>query len=1304
MDLNVMPWIKQLSALEAAMGGAGIVAVCAALWVWFQKPDLAGLAKIGEQRGLAKGLCAWLLRNLHKVKEAAAFLTTQREWRYEQPWVLMLGEQSAGKTSLLRSVSMAERQTPPERTSQLQASGTEWVFFRKGVIIDPDGRMPAANPGSGEARDWGKTIKQLQSLRPERPMDGLILCVSARSLLGMDSASQALLAANLYRQLLQLQERIEFMLPLTVVITQCDCIGGFTSFWRSQEGSRRSELFGYSAPSQAQSFTPSQWVDDAFETLMVRLRSLQVEIAAREQKIRGADEFFLFPRHLQCLQAPLQVLLETVFRASAWQAGYLFRGMFFTGSPDADGELQAAARADVAFVDALFSRRALAEPGLARPTRTGIFSRNGLIRSLQYGSIAAAICMFTALFFAGERVSSQVETLTSALEQLKNATPDAVRHGDCLDSDAVYPLLTEVSAINHNTHYWAIPASWVDTRIDTRSDAGIEKGAIGQVLMPTLACRLENRVKELMALANRLHTPIERETFQSLRTKLRDRLQAFRELEDNLARYNALAERGRDMDRGELLDTLAQVSLYAFGTELPPEVMHERGALSEGFGKDADKPELPHQMREDFSQEVIRLSSGLRDSLHQEVVRGASMLASLNRGDTPVLDNTRRFAEWLTWTEKSWLLSSPLSSPCEEIRQSLTQDISQLVNRYAYAKSLWRELERFDKDHCFKPEMLALADLRQAPYGVIFVPRKPVGLQLAEGLRAELDGLPALVQLSFMRLKDTRAFTCVGGSEGFRQSDVVEASSYITEYEKFVQQMKLPPIGQGERPLYDKLARLSLARVLDDTMQRAQIEPASNPVQQVSFEAVTRADQQLANLSKGLSNGLNSLRTVLNRYSDYGSPSSAVLVRQCARNFAYDSLSRISALAESNRLYAPVASTGTDHMFDLGTLPIQKEYLSRQLARAQVLSGYAMPFVDLLQGTHSVNDTERSATSTEDYWRRTIDEINAYTQGKEPTGQVGNLDNYFIKQLGDLSYGGCLKQLAAYQSPAFGNDLFSERRRPLERLVEQRCSNRRVAQAMETYLALAQRFNRELAGHYPFAPASAPDARSSVVRQFFLDYVQQRATLDDAMGVLNVEKWRAAHAFVSELDTISSFFASNLLAGDGDSGAPIRLNLLFNVQTRGTSGSEQLVSWLLSSGSRAAGIPNRLSTLDWQIGESLALDLSWANRSVWAPIAESNQLDLSVDGNTATFVASQPWSVLRLIDRHKVNDSQGLVRGGLLLGFSIPQQKEPTTGKAERGRVNVYLGLRLSAADPKSQTEIKLQLPNRFPTGAPVDF
>ena len=137
------------------------------------------------------------------------------------------------------------------------------------------------------------------------------------------------------------------------------------------------------------------------------------------------------------------------------------------------------------------------------------------------------------------------------------------------------------------------------------------------------------------------------------------------------------------------------------------------------------------------------------------------------------------------------------------------------------------------------------------------------------------------------------------------------------------------------------------------------------------------------------------------------------------------------------------------------------------------------------------SDTPQTAA----FWSNTREEIDRYTKGKEPAGQIANLDAYFVAQLTGMTYANCAGVLAAYTSPEYGNDLFSDRRRKLERQVQLRCSDRRQAEAEALYGALATRFNRDLAGRYPFGEPGARDAGVAATRAFFVDYAVQRESI-----------------------------------------------------------------------------------------------------------------------------------------------------------------------------------------------------------------
>lgn len=1298
--------LGNIDIFKTSLMVAGVLVAIVILAVIVRRLRGPAILSAGGKDGKC-GICARVWAYIKRFLDAIDYLSTRREWRYKQPWLLVVGEQGAGKSSLIESVSATWRHHPPPHADQLQAEGMQWSYFRYGVLIDGDGNLAAAEPGSDQGKQWDKGLEQLNALRPERALDGIVLCVSARTLLHAKQSQRVALAENVNRQISLLQASVEFMLPAYVVVTQCDDIPGFTAFWQSQDGARRGEMVGYSAIAQDQTLQPSAWAETAFDRIGARMREVQVDVAALSEKIDDVDGFFLFPGHFRSLRDPLALWLETVFRTTAWQSGYLFRGMYFTGSVEANGASVEGPRDDVDFVDALVSEKLLREPALARPTRQGIWSRNTLIRRMQIAAVAAGIGLFVALGVAGYRVSKQVELIVGAIDSLEKIAPriPAAGSGECLAREDVYPLLAHVSKIDTRSRYLFIPLSWVDGRLTSGSATVIGRSMVEKVLMPTLSCVLEQRAGELLA-STRGVTSTPTSVLSQQRDDFRTLIVDARSLEENLLRFKTLSSSSGAMEERELISTLDGLLRYAYDEALPPEAWRKGGVLDDAFRDIADvqPPVMPNGLHARLAAAMDARSASLRAALAREVTVGDDLLTRLDEGQPPILDNTRRMGLWLAWVQRSWLGSSPERNPCQEIVNANKADVDALIAYYGDIPSMEGMLQRFGAKQCHQPEMQTLATMTMAPYGPMFVAGKD-GLVMAPELQGELSGLPALVSLPFMQLTSARPFACVGAAAEWRSNEIAEAAGYLQQYEAFAKSRKLPKLQlpklpDGARPLYDTLARASLAHALDDALRRAQRIP---PESQADLEAATRTNAQLTRVGDELTRGMDSLKTVLNAYVTYGFSDGGAEVRQCARGFAADNLGGVDALADSSLLYAPTVAVGTDSMFTFGGLPVTKDYLARPVARAEVLAGYADPFLTLLSNTPGVDDAWRDTPQTAAFWRSTRDELDRYTKGKETAGQVANLDAYFLTQLTGMTYANCASVLAAYTSPEFGNDLFSDRRRKLERQVQLRCTDQRQAQAEALYGALATRFNRDLAGRYPFGEAGARDAGLAATRTFFLDYAGQRDNIAAALNAMNNDRWRSAKRFIADLDTAAAFFANNVGA-PGDM-AVVGLTPVFPAETARAAGSDQMLTWRLDVEGAESVFPNGLNALQWYPGDSVALHLRWAARSQWRPQADPAQPGLTVQDASASFDASGPWALLRFIDTYRLPDTSKKEPDQILLGFSVPVQSQVAgaDGKPARSEAKVFMTWLLTGVDAKTQTQKTIALPATFPRSAPVE-
>lgn len=1270
---------------------------------------------------------------LQRLLRAIDYLRTRREWRYRTPWILLLGQENAGKSSLLASMPPEHRQPLQGKQHQLAVSGADWQFFGNGFLIDPKGSWPAAaaaGENSKDAKEWTRVLDEIDALRPERALDGIVLVVSATTLQHASAADRLILAENARQQLRTVQERFEFALPVYVVVTATDMVEGFAAFWRAQPEQRRSEIFGWSAPSQLNNGLPAEWADAAFDHIGLQLKALQVDAAVTCERIAAidVDQFFLFPRHLQQLRAPFSQWISTVFQPSAWQAGFFCRGIYFTGHVAPSGNTASKLerpRTDLAFVSDLVLKKVLAEPRLGRPTRQGVWSRSSLIRSIQLGAIAVIATLLLAFAIATVQVNYQVDAVIASLKQMQqlDQPPASSSSTVCIAQEPVYQLLDQIARIDANTTHWSIPLSAIDSRLSKKSARRIADTAFQNVILPGLACQLRQRADELIGASSTDST-----TYTQSVTALYDTIEQVETLERNRTRFDSLTG-APPYTKGQLsLPEFIALVEYAYRNPLSAKVKTAKSVLPTVLAANSSKTKLslPSNFKQSTSTQIAQQAGQVHRQLQQELSEGSRLLTKLEQKQEPVLTHTKEFANWLTWVRKSWLGSSTDINPFKQIQADLTAKLNPLTRQYGYTDpALAAASKQFGNNTEYQSAMKMLSNLQMPSYGQLFTVQNKV-LDLNPKLATEQAGLNALMALDFMQVDSPAPFICQSKISGWSASRIAMANNYAQEYDRFARNQGLPSTTStpDQRPLYDRLARYQLELAMNDSLRLAQI-PAASATPQVGIDYTSQGDSRAAQESADFNKLLQPILGLQQVYRDKEFNSGATIA-QCVRNFAANSLGQIQSLADQSQLYqaapnnADTSAASDAAFFDLGSVPVIKDYLASQIDRVEVLTRYATPFVNYLNNSDAPATTQRSNTEGAPYWNNTIVELNSALQAKDPNGQAALLDNLFLKQFPGLTNANCAATLAAYKPEASGNDLFSTRRQQLEKQVELRCKGVRHSQAYTDYNALAARFNRELAGHYPFAPIDTNnDSDTATVKNFFTDYAVDGPALRQSLNGLNDQYWDDARQFLDQLDAVAQFFQGNLIASDAASAstgsaaksaagtssannnAPaIKLTVVFRAQASDSPGSNQVVNWSLSSGSKSIGRPNRPDSLDWAYGQPLIVDLDWANYSLLRPAADSNQRDLKVEGTLASFDANGAWALLRLIQSHRPASgpqTDPLDAKRLLLQFNVPVTSAETRFSKTQRIAKLYLALSMSG----TSSPASLKLPATFPLIAP---
>lgn len=250
-----------------------------------------------------------------------------RDYRYQIPWYLVIGDRNSGKSALMRSVGIDLAAS--ERGSR---SSLKWRFLDRGILIGVSGRFMR---GSGRAEhDWSALLRLFQNNRPRRPLDGIVLTVAASDLTGPAALDETQLSARAGRfseMLAQAQRTFGFVFPVYVIVTKCDEIEGFSAFCRELPSRNRDDIFGWSSPYQLDASFAPEWVDEAFNGISQDLQRLQSEILVERSELRDPDAVFLFPEEFVQMRSSLGIYLERLFRETAYREAFRFRGLYFCG-------------------------------------------------------------------------------------------------------------------------------------------------------------------------------------------------------------------------------------------------------------------------------------------------------------------------------------------------------------------------------------------------------------------------------------------------------------------------------------------------------------------------------------------------------------------------------------------------------------------------------------------------------------------------------------------------------------------------------------------------------------------------------------------------------------------------------------------------------------------------------------------------------------------------------------------------------------------------------------------------------------
>ncbi len=285
-----------------------------------------------------------------KVKAAIKTVTTSNFYgprsrsRYVLPWYLVLGVGNCGKTSLLLNsgLQFPLNEQADRHINQLKSTEQcEWMYANQAVLIDTPGKYTESRHDSAVHKIWLLLLRHLFRVRPSRPLNGIVVCVSMRDIIDADAARREHLARTIRTRLSEVLKRLHAYVPVYLIFTKCDAVPGFAQFFTHLSRAEREQIFG--CPAQGESMDPGS-VRSELKELMQTLNAQILSKVHQERDVEARGAMFRFPQELASLGSRLEDFIFEAFGPSRYHRPVLFRGFFFTSALSAQDVLASAAR------------------------------------------------------------------------------------------------------------------------------------------------------------------------------------------------------------------------------------------------------------------------------------------------------------------------------------------------------------------------------------------------------------------------------------------------------------------------------------------------------------------------------------------------------------------------------------------------------------------------------------------------------------------------------------------------------------------------------------------------------------------------------------------------------------------------------------------------------------------------------------------------------------------------------------------------------------------------------------------------
>jgi type VI secretion system protein ImpL len=502
-----------------------------------------------------------------------------------------------------------------------------------------------------------------------------------------------------------------------------------------------------------------------------------------------------------------------------------------------------------------------------------------------------------------------------------------------------------------------------------------------------------------------------------------------------------------------------------------------------------------------------------------------------------------------------------------------------------------------------------------------------------------------------------------------------------------------------------------------------QLKQAQSFVNAPHMVGVAALEEQLRSVVPNLKVAIPYLTKLLETLSQTSSAQTFLKLRELCVNEATALLLTADKLLDEEKLYTFSDGNfdwwdgkpgGAYHAYSAKDNEDLAKYFDVQRARVSMLS---KDFAEVLVGFLQMNilkSADQNLTLIS-RWNRISAQLLSYDK-KKPDNTIISLENYIHEDLNQLTYTTCFDKINESDILEHTGDYFEQKKLDLKKAVYAKCQKTSFEATTKLYGKIAEAFNGNLAGKFPFVSPQSVRQAGSAAQEADPQDIRDFLTLaqDVTPGMLYALKndKRFSHTkvrvinFLKKVSEMKDLFGPFLKGDPGQDVPTFVVGAEFRINQEKEIGANQIIEYDAEfSDGQVISMNDTGKTVNWKYGTPITITMKWAESGSSLPSSDPRQPVLSAHGYAANFYFSNQWSLFMALFSHAAQqgdfDSNGdtaphVLRFDIPVTENTPDGSFPTSAATKPTRL--FARLTVAVPDQGGNKAVKI---SSFPIFAP---